>query len=273
MLPKMAMPSAPPNSALVSEIAEAAPARSGGADPTIRSVVSVNTGAMPSEKIVVPRANVRSSVDRVDAGEEREAHGGEAPAPRHQEGRARTCRTSAGVNIDPTTKDSAQGKVHSPARKRRHPQHQLQVLGEEQEPAEQEQDRQAVGGQRGAEGRHPEQPQVEQRIRQAQLPAHEQHAHGQPGQDEQHRAQRQAVLGDLLEAEDDRQHRQQRQPGAEQVEPAGVGVPVFGQQRRPHHQQQRHHRHGDQEHRPPPEVLQQHRRRQAARSPRPPSSW
>ena len=49
MLPRIAMPSAPPSSAPVSEMPDAAPARSGGADPTISSVVRVNTGARPSE--------------------------------------------------------------------------------------------------------------------------------------------------------------------------------------------------------------------------------
>ena len=43
------MPSAPPNSEPVSEIAAATPARSGGALPTMRSVASVNTGARPEE--------------------------------------------------------------------------------------------------------------------------------------------------------------------------------------------------------------------------------
>ena len=43
------MPSAPPSSELVSEIADAAPARSGGAAPTIRSVARVTTGARPNE--------------------------------------------------------------------------------------------------------------------------------------------------------------------------------------------------------------------------------
>jgi hypothetical protein len=40
---------APPSSASVSEMPEAAPARSGGAEPTISSVFNLNTGARPSE--------------------------------------------------------------------------------------------------------------------------------------------------------------------------------------------------------------------------------
>src|SRR2546423_11482587 len=44
MLPKTAMPSAPPNSAHVAEMPEAAPARSGGADPMMTSFVRVKSG-------------------------------------------------------------------------------------------------------------------------------------------------------------------------------------------------------------------------------------
>ena len=57
------MPSAPPSSAPVSEMPDAAPASSGGADPTIRSVVAVNTGASPSEMITDAPTSVRSSAD------------------------------------------------------------------------------------------------------------------------------------------------------------------------------------------------------------------
>jgi hypothetical protein len=63
MLPKTAMPRAPPSSPVVSEIADAAPARSGGADPTIRSVVSVNTGARPKDEMTNPVTRKRNDVD------------------------------------------------------------------------------------------------------------------------------------------------------------------------------------------------------------------
>ena len=66
-------------------------------------------------------------------------------------------------------------------------------------------------GQRRAEGGHPEEPQVDQRIGQRSLPAHEDDAEGQPGQDGQHGRPAQAVLGDLLEPVDHRQHGGQRQ--------------------------------------------------------------
>src|SRR4029453_9938675 len=47
MLPRIAIPSAPPSSAPVSEIPEAAPAPSGGADPPTRPGVAADTGAPP----------------------------------------------------------------------------------------------------------------------------------------------------------------------------------------------------------------------------------
>jgi hypothetical protein len=55
------MPSAPPNSELVSEIAAAAPARSGGAAPTIMSAASVYTGARPKAKTTAPVTRVASA--------------------------------------------------------------------------------------------------------------------------------------------------------------------------------------------------------------------
>src|SRR5688572_18915799 len=62
ILPNTAIPSAPPNSADVSEIADAAPARSGGADPMIRSVVKVNTGETPTENTNVDSAKTTNPV-------------------------------------------------------------------------------------------------------------------------------------------------------------------------------------------------------------------
>ena len=54
MLPRIASPSAPPSSELVSEVAAAPPARSGGAAPTARSATSVMTNASPIAPIVGP---------------------------------------------------------------------------------------------------------------------------------------------------------------------------------------------------------------------------
>jgi hypothetical protein len=60
MLPRIAMPSAPPSSELVSDTAAAAPPRSGGAVPTVMSVASVNTGARPSENKADPVTSMAS---------------------------------------------------------------------------------------------------------------------------------------------------------------------------------------------------------------------
>ena len=49
-----AMPSAAPNSKLVSDSADAAPARSGGADLSTMSVFNTATGVIPSEKTICP---------------------------------------------------------------------------------------------------------------------------------------------------------------------------------------------------------------------------
>ena len=115
MLPNTAMASAPPNSALVSEIADAAPARSGGAEPTTMSVVSVNTGAMPSEKIVEPMANIAKPVDASSAMNIANPMAlATRPPAITNAGRIR--RTTIGASIEPTTKANAHGSVHNPAR-------------------------------------------------------------------------------------------------------------------------------------------------------------
>src|SRR6478752_6235398 len=58
MLPSTATPSARPSSAAVSEIADAAPARSGGADDTIKSVVSVIVTEIPAKMTAIAVATV-----------------------------------------------------------------------------------------------------------------------------------------------------------------------------------------------------------------------
>ena len=69
ILPRIERPSAPPSSEAVSEMPDAAPARSGGADPTISSVVSENTGARPSEMMIEPMTTAGSPFGTVDLGE------------------------------------------------------------------------------------------------------------------------------------------------------------------------------------------------------------
>src|SRR6266568_1497657 len=114
MTPRMAMPSAPPNSAAVSESADAAPARSGGADPTTRSVVRVSTGARPSENTTDPvtrRASPAVLPTRVN--NPRPTAASVKLAAMTKAGRNR--RASAGVSKDPATKPAEDGSIHRPA--------------------------------------------------------------------------------------------------------------------------------------------------------------
>ena len=60
MLPRIEIPSAPPSSKALSEIPEAAPARSGGAEPTTSSVVRPKTGARPSEMMTDATTTIAS---------------------------------------------------------------------------------------------------------------------------------------------------------------------------------------------------------------------
>src|SRR4029453_15902932 len=114
MLPKMAMPSAPPNSALVSDMADAAPARSGGAAPMIRSVVNVNTGDVPSEKIIEASANDANPVpESKPVIIQKPMADRETPTGMKTAGR--TIRARGGVTKDPTTNASAHGTVQRPA--------------------------------------------------------------------------------------------------------------------------------------------------------------
>src|SRR5688572_29285856 len=114
MLPNSAIPSAPPNSAEVSERPEAAPARSGGADPMMRSVVRVKTGDEPIENTNVAIAKYTIVVAgptpaTITSPRPESAN----PQPMRCEGRTR--RASLGVTNDPTMNASIHGNIHSPA--------------------------------------------------------------------------------------------------------------------------------------------------------------
>ena len=65
------MPSAPPSSDAVSEMPDAAPARSGGAEPTMSSVVREKTGARPSEMMTEPSDHGGEAVRAADLGQDR----------------------------------------------------------------------------------------------------------------------------------------------------------------------------------------------------------
>ena len=108
-----------------------------------------------------------------------------------------------------------EGSVQRPAWNGERPGHELEVLEDEEERAEQDEDPERVDGERGAEGAHAEEPQVDQRV-------------GEPASAGARRRARsrarprwtaiggrpEAVLGDLLEPVDDRQHGDERERGA-----------------------------------------------------------
>ena len=185
MLPKTAIPKAPPSSELVSEIPDAAPARSGGAVPTRMSVARVVAGARPKEKSHGPDDEHSESGGVADLGEETEARGRESKPASHDE-----CRTNSAHHHrrQQRTDDEPAGVGQRPqARlKRREPQHQLQVLRDEEKGPEVDEEVEGVDGQGCAEGGHPEEPQVDQWVGQRSLSAKENDAEGEPGQDGQH---------------------------------------------------------------------------------------
>ena len=116
----MATPSARPNSVPVSEIADAVPARSGGAALTIMSVPSVTTGETPTEKMTDPAT--RSPSPEVAATWVSSAKPAAATtrAPLiANAGRIR--RTNSGASIDPRIDPPVAGNSHtaSPAHSRR----------------------------------------------------------------------------------------------------------------------------------------------------------
>ena len=109
------------------------PARSGGADPTTRSVVSVNTGARPSANIVEPVANMANPVDasmRVNIANPIAAS--VRPPAMTNAGRIR--RTSTGASIDPATKPRSHGTVHRAARNGDRPSTSCRYCGRKRKP-------------------------------------------------------------------------------------------------------------------------------------------
>ena len=166
------MPSAPPSSAPVSEIPEAAPARSGGAEQTIRSVVAVNTGASPSEMTSeAPARTARSASGDpptwVSTAEADRRQG--QPGADHR--RRADPAQDPGRQVRPDDEPDRRRQRPQPRLQRRQPEHQLEILGDEQEVADRDEDASQVGGQRGVERRVPEQPEVDHRVGQVQLAA------------------------------------------------------------------------------------------------------
>ena len=102
------------------------------------------------------------------------------------------------------------GHRPDPGLERREAEDQLQVLGDEDEVADRHEDRQEVDGERRAEGRNPEEADVDHRVGQRQLATDEQRSHDEADEDERRGRDAEPVLRDLLEPEDDRQHRDER---------------------------------------------------------------
>ena len=162
------MPSAPPNSELVSEIAEAAPARSCGASPTIKSVASVKTGEMPSETIVVAGTTIARPGASAGLREERKPDRGRAESRRR--GRTRGEIRLREDRRRQRADDEGDRGGHGPeaGHERRQPEHQLQVLRHEDEHAEDDEGREQVGAERYAEGGEPKEPEIDHRVRESQ---------------------------------------------------------------------------------------------------------
>ena len=90
------MPSAPPSSELVSEMPDAAPARSGGALPIARSAASVNSGARPSERTTSAGHEQRPApLGGPDLREQRDAGERDDEPAEHQRRRAASARPAA----------------------------------------------------------------------------------------------------------------------------------------------------------------------------------
>src|SRR5215218_5508611 len=114
MLPKTAIPKAPPNSALVSEIPEAAPAFSGGALPTMMWVARVPTGAMRREKVTDPATSIADPEPApICATTPRPTAESIRPAAITNAGRTRRATSSA--SMEPAISPPADGSVHKPA--------------------------------------------------------------------------------------------------------------------------------------------------------------
>lgn len=114
MLPRIAMPNAPPNSEPVSEREAAVPARSGGDDPIIKSVANVNTGEIPMENRLRPVTNtIRSESPLRKSKSENPAAAINNPKIVMVIGLIDF--VIDGVDMDPTINPSAEGKPHNPA--------------------------------------------------------------------------------------------------------------------------------------------------------------
>ena len=110
----MAIPRAPPSSAPVSEMPEAAPACSGGADPTISSVVSPNTGRHAQGDDHRPGDQGSQPAVDADLGQQAQPGRGQGQAAADHPDRPHVVQ-DPGRNWLPRMNPTAEGSDHSPA--------------------------------------------------------------------------------------------------------------------------------------------------------------
>ena len=218
------MPRPAPSSVLVSEIADATPARSGGAAPTIRSVPRAAIGPMPAPIRTGSRDHDAPVRSRADQSEQRQADGRDDQAARDDEARTDLCRESR----------CRHGADHQPGRVGQRPQaglqrgesmDQLEVLQGEELRAGHDEDADGEKDGRDAERTLAEQLEVDQRVGERLLPTDEGASDDQAEHHEHAALPADAVFGHQLEAVDDRQHGDQGQQGADEVQPARTRCP------------------------------------------------
>ncbi len=249
------MPRAYPHSLLVWARPAAEPALSGGADPTTRLVPRLTSGAPPRLARTNPRIGTARPAEGSAWARTSRPSGRDSEAAGKQDRRSPVSGED-GSDLEPDHGRRHPGRHREPCLERRESADELEVLGDEHHRAA---GQQRVGqhcAQRNAETAIGEQLQVEQRVRQPDLPPHEYDRKGDAGEERQQRQQVQAVPGDLLEPVDDRQQGGQRNRDARRIEPAGRRVAVLGQQQRTQDEQQHHRGYAEKQHRSPPETLE-----------------
>ena len=144
------------------------------------------------------------------------------------------------------------GQRHQTSRQRRQPEHQLQVLGGEEQEPDQADDGQEVRQDRRAERCRSETGHVQHRRRTAVLPADEQHAGRRCRRAKAATANHvKPSWAAVLIAHTNGSMATERQRDADQVQWPRVRVTRLGHQPRPEHQQRQQDRHRDEKHRSP----------------------
>jgi hypothetical protein len=152
--------------------------------------------------------------------EREEAHSGEGEAASHHKGRPNVLHDG---RHDERANNEAPGGWQRPEPRvpRRESEYELQILGDEQEGREVDKEAEPVRCKRRAEGRYPEEAQIDQWIRQRPLPVKERDASDRSRQHRHYRMQDRGVHGNLLDPVDDGQDSRHRQTSAQPVQPAG----------------------------------------------------